>query len=407
MEQVVDLFAECGSRVTVEDRRLNPKRIKILFSGELRPIQKKTISEIKRHDNGVLVAPPGSGKTVMACSLIGSRKMPTLVLVSRQALLDQWVERIKEFTDIDPKGIGELRSGKRKLKGKVDVAMVQTLANREDRMHLFREYGMVIVDECHHVPAVTMERLLKDCGSKYIIGLTATPRRKDGLERLLYFQCGPIRHLMPEPDTTLLVKQVHLRETQFNPSQTPNEILPIHKLWESLIACKFRNRMIAQDILDSAENGRVTMVLSDRKEHLSNLQDELDQCDPSGEIQIISVDGSLSRKARMEKIQTFVSFINDKEPACLFSTSALLGEGFDLPCLDTLVLAMPISFKGRIIQYAGRLHRTSERKRIVKIFDYLDEYLPITRSMYRKRLAGYREMGYDIICPSKEPLNLN
>ncbi|MCZ6671939.1 MAG: DEAD/DEAH box helicase family protein, partial [Verrucomicrobia bacterium] len=183
MEQAIDLFAECGSRVTVEDRRLKPKRIKILFTGDLRPIQKKAVAEIKRHELGVLVAPPAAGKTVMACSLIGSRKVPTLILVSRQALLDQWVERLLEFTNVEPKGIGELRSGKSKLKGKVDVAMIQTLVNREDRKRLFREYGMVIIDECHHVPAVTTEQLLKDCGSKFIIGLTATPKRKDGLER--------------------------------------------------------------------------------------------------------------------------------------------------------------------------------------------------------------------------------
>jgi superfamily II DNA or RNA helicase len=338
LEQAIDLFAECGSRATVVDRRLKPKGIKTRFTGDLRPIQEKAVTEIKRHEWGVLVAPPGAGKTVMACSLIGSRKMPTLVLVSRQALLDQWIERVKEFTDIDPKEIGELRSGKHKLKGKIDVAMIQTLVNREDRKRLFREYGMVIIDECHHVPAVTMEQLLKNCGSKFIIGLTATPKRKDGLERLLYFQCGPIRHVMPESDSDRLVKQVHLRETQFSASDTPGEMLPLHKVWGKLIKCNFRNRIITQDIFDSAKAGRVSIILSDRKEHLSILQDELNRLDSSDEIHVFSVDGSLSKKTRTEKIQTFVNLINEEKPACLFSTSALLGEGFDLPCLDTLVL---------------------------------------------------------------------
>ena len=406
LEQAIDLFAECGSRATVEDRRFKPKRIKILFKGVLRPIQKKAVAEIKRHEWGVLVAPPGAGKTVMACSLIGSRKIPTLILVSRQALLDQWVERLLEFTNIEPKEVGELRGGKRKLKGKVDVAMMQTLVNREDRKRLFREYGMVIIDECHHVPAVTMEQLLKGCGSIFIIGLTATPKRKDGLDRLLYFQCGPIRHVMPEPESELLAKQVHLRETQFSASDTSGEILLLHKVWERLIKCNFRNRIIAQDIFDSAKVGRVSLILSDRKEHISILQDELNRIDSSDEIHVFSVDGSLSRKARTEKINTFIKIINDQKPACLFSTSALLGEGFDLPCLDTLFLAMPISFKGRIIQYAGRLHRIYDGKRTVKIFDYLDDNLPLTRSMFRKRLVGYREMGYEVIYPNERSLDL-
>ncbi|MGJ8640184.1 MAG: TOTE conflict system archaeo-eukaryotic primase domain-containing protein [Opitutaceae bacterium] len=399
LEDVTDLFAESGSRIEIQDRRLKPKRISIKFEGELRGAQKSAVQAMKSQDYSVLVAPPGAGKTVMGCALIGHRKIPTLVLVHRQTLAEQWHERLQQFLNIDKKDIGILQGAKKKLKGRIDIASVQTLAKRTDLKALFREYGMVIIDECHHIPAVTLESIIKECGSRYMVGLTATPKRKDGLEKLLYLQCGKICHVMPNADSNQLLKQVIVTRTDFHASDETGLPLPLHLLWNELIHSESRNKLIAADIIKSIES-RASLVLSDRKEHLNLLIQAVEDSAPEGTL-LIYIDGALSPKQRSQEIEQFRNAIQTKRAACLFSTASLIGEGFDLPELDTLFLTMPVSFKGRIIQYAGRLHREHAGKANVEVHDYLDAKLPLANSMYRKRSAGYREMGYDIITPSE------
>jgi len=204
LEDVIELFAQSGSRVEVLDRRLKPKRIKSSFVGELTSVQNRALEEMKAFEYGVLVAPPGSGKTVMACAMIAARKVPTLILVHRRNLADQWEARLTQFLDVERKQIGFVQTGRKKPKGLIDIASVQTLSRRENLKQLFREYGMVIIDECHHVPSVSLESVMKECGSRYILGLTATPKRKDGLEQLLFMQCGSIRHVLSDPASACL-----------------------------------------------------------------------------------------------------------------------------------------------------------------------------------------------------------
>ena len=402
LENIVDAFAEAGSRVEVEDRRLKPKRISVKFSGELRSVQKDAVKAIKCHEHGVLVAPPGTGKTVMGCALIGLRKLPTLIIVHRQTLAEQWKSRLQQFLSVDEKQIGILQGAKKKLKGFIDVASVQTLARRDDLKKLFREYGMIIVDECHHVPSVTLEAVMKMCGTKYMVGLTATPKRKDGLEQLLYLQCGAIRHVVPNADNPIHSKRVIVTRTQFSAADESGMPLPLQLIWESLIRSKARNDLIAADIVKEGA-GRVPLVLSDRKEHLKNLMQAVEER-ALGEMLVCSVNGSMSSRKRNACIEKFKAAIQSGQNACLFSTGSLIGEGFDLPELDTLFLAMPVSFRGRIIQYAGRLHREFSDKSEVLIFDYLDYKLQLANSMYRKRSAGYREMGYNICEPDEGAL---
>lgn len=394
MEGAVETFAEAGSRVEIQDRRLNPKRISVKFIGELKPVQKASVKAMKAHEHGVFVAPPGTGKTVMGCALIGMRKMPTLIIVHRQTLAEQWKSRLQQFLDVDEKKIGVLQGAKKKLKGFIDIASVQTLARRDDLKKLFREYGMVIVDECHHVPSVTLEAVMKECGSRYVVGLTATPKRKDGLERLLYLQCGAIRHVVPNTENPVHVRRVIVTRTQFSASDENGLPLPLHLIWENLIRSKPRNALIAADVVKEGAE-RVPLVLSDRKEHLKILMQAVDE-QSRGEILLCSIDGSMSPRKRNACIDEFKTAIQSGQKACLFSTASLIGEGFDLPELDTLFLAMPVSFRGRIVQYAGRLHRDYQGKSEALIFDYLDYKLQLASSMYRKRSAGYREMGYDI-----------
>lgn len=395
-EQAVELFAECGSRLEIEDRRLKPKGIRLSFKGNLYPNQSVAQRKMLEYEQGILVAPPGSGKTVMACSIIGKHKTPTLILVNRQMLLNQWLGALQKFLGLEKKEIGQWRGASKKTKGKVDIAMIQTLANVEDAQAFFRNYGMVVIDECHHVPAVTLEALLKECGCRYILGLTATPQRKDRLERLLFQQCGPIRYVLDSDSSHSFEKQVVLRSTSFQPLQEDGKPLPLHLTWQRMIEDRDRNEMIISDILACIEQGRKPIVLSDRKEHLDNLKTMLSQECGSAKTAFVMLEGTLTANQRQQRIDEFCHSILNGTPACLFATSSLLGEGFDLPILDALFLTMPISFKGRLVQYAGRLHRISSGKSKVLIYDYLDELLPLTMSMYRRRLPAYRGMGYEI-----------
>ncbi len=397
LEPLEALFSLCGARLEVEDRRLEPKRIRVRFKGRLRGLQKQAVTELKLHENGVLVAPPGSGKTVMACAMIGYWKVPTLILVNRQALLGQWVNRAVSFLTIDEKDVGQWHGGKRRLGGRVDVAMIQSLKNADDPRRVFSQYGAVIVDECHHVPAVTVEALLKECPCRNILGLTATPKRKDGLEKLLYQQCGPIRFLVNEALDSPFAKRAFIRMTGMQFSHIREAPLAIHLTWDSLVSDERRIDLIASDIARILEEGRIPMVLSDRRHHLRALKDKVEQKRRGREDVLISFDGTVSRRQRNQFLIRLEEALDARRPTCLFATASLLGEGFDFPQLDTLFLAMPISFEGRLIQYAGRLHRACENKHEVRIYDYLDENSGLTFSMYRKRRAAYRQMGYQII----------
>jgi len=396
LEQAVELFAECGSRLEIEDRRLKPKGIRLSFKGNLYPNQSAAQQKMLEYEHGILVAPPGSGKTVMACSIIGKRKTPTLILVNRQVLLNQWLDALQEFLGLEKKEIGQWRGASKKAKGKVDIAMIQTLGNVENAQAFFRAYGQVVIDECHHVPAVSLEALLKECGCRFILGLTATPQRKDRLERLLFHQCGPIRYVLDGEASHSFDKRVMLRATTFQAFQEDGKPLPLHLTWQRMIEDRERNERIVSDILECIKQGRKTIVLSDRKEHLETLKIMLSQECGSAKTAFVMLEGTLSPNQRQKRIDEFCLSVENGTPACLFATSSLLGEGFDLPILDTLFLTMPISFKGRLIQYAGRLHRIAPGKSDVVIYDYLDELLPLTMSMYRRRLPAYRSMGYEI-----------
>lgn len=317
-----------------------------------------------------------------------------------------WLNRLQEFLGLSKKEVGQWRGARKKLTGRVDVAMIQTLANLENPKASFRDYGYVLIDECHHIPAVTLEALLKECGSRFITGLTATPERKDRLERLLYQQCGPIRHFISPGEQDSLVKQVYLRTSDFIASQGDGKPLPLHLVWQRMVADGPRNEQIASDVAAVAREGRAPIVLSDRKEHLERLSELVAARLSCGEVSLVTIEGSLSPRKRQAALAAFSSAVLEKRPACLFATSSLLGEGFDLPILDTLFLTMPISFKGRLVQYAGRLHRASPGKKNVLIYDYLDEQLPLACSMYRKRLPAYRSMGYVVVKDEDSKLDL-
>jgi superfamily II DNA or RNA helicase len=359
----MQLAEVAGANVEFADLRPVTRRIPVRFTGVLLAPQKAALRALSSQESGVLVAPPGSGKTVIACALIGKRRLPTLILVHRKQLADQWKEQLLEFTDLEKNQIGTLDTKETKRKGLVDVGMLQTLARDHDPDTLLDRYGHIVIDECHHVPAVSFESVLKRIQARHFIGLTATPYRKDGLERIITMQCGPVLHTMEETKAqSLLSRQVVARETGFRmgPEASPQPAL--YEIWQALVSDRDRLRLVASDVIAALREERFPLVLSDRKDHLELLLAEITamQAEKQGPGFLITSDtGKRMRNQMMEEIK---SMRERGEFPFLLSTGSLIGEGFDLPELCTLVLAMPLSFIGRLVQYAGRLHRESAGK---------------------------------------------
>jgi len=400
LHDIEKLVSKAGGKIEVIDRRPAPATADLSFIGALTATQSTAVDAILGHEHGVLVAPPGAGKTVMACAAIARRSTPTVILVHRKQLLDQWSDRLQNFLGLSKNEIHVL--GKvRYPAAPVALGMFPTLARSEFPEALFAKYGHVIIDECHHVPAASFEAAMKCCTARYILGLTATPNRKDGLQKILFLQCGPIRHRIDldhseEQSRTVFVREFSLR------LPAEKDRLPIHQIWEHLIQSGERNRAIASDVVAALEQQRFCALLSDRKEHLNALESLLREKWP--EESIYRIDGSTKQKLRTAILGNLRSKASEGRAFALLATASLLGEGFDMPELDTLFLAMPISFKGRLIQYAGRLHRFSEKKKSVRIYDYVEPDHPLTAQMYRKRTTAYREMGYSIQIVGSDPL---
>lgn len=393
-DDAVGIIESAGGTVAVHDARPNAPRIRWEFLGELRKEQEHAVREMMKHDYGVLSAPPGAGKTVMGCALIARHRTAALVLVHRTILLEQWREEAGRFLGLKRKEIGVWRGQGSRMNGRLDVAMLPSLSRSENAAEFFAGYGLVIVDECHHVPAVSFEALLKVCPCRHVVGLTATPQRKDGLERLLHLQCGPIRHTVNVASTESIPRTVFVRRSSF---QLPAESAAkpaIHEIWQALVDDNGRTQQVAHDVWAAAGGGRSPLVLSDRKAHLDKLQEEFTRLRETDDVAIFRLESGSGIKERRAIRAAIDKRSANKQRYVLFSTASLIGEGFDLPALDTLFLAMPLSFKGRLIQYAGRLHRSHAEKHEVVIYDYLDENHPVTQAMFRRRATAYRQMGY-------------
>lgn len=403
-EECVEIANEVGANVNIFDERGKHKKLRTKFQGELRSDQKKAIKEISRFDTGVLVAPPGVGKTVMGCNLIAKRKVPTLILVHRKPLMEQWIERIKVFLDIDPKEIGSFGGSRKKPKGKVDVAMLQTLSKLEDSEELLNSYGQIIVDECHHVPAVSFEAVLKQIPAKYFLGLTATPYRKDGHQAIIHMQLGPTRYEMEDFGAKNLEKKVFVRETGFQFSETLERRLEIHEIWDEIVAHEGRTQMIVEDLSKELENNRHPLVISERKGHLANISKKMSLV-VKGKAREFVLVGDMGKKQKKEILEQIQKCVEKKESFYILSTGSFIGEGFDLPVLDSLFITMPVSFKGRMVQYAGRIHRPFEGKKEVRIFDYLDANNGLTIKMFKKRIPVYKKMEYEIVTDSGPKAN--
>ena len=385
------LLGEHKSHVELEDLRNQGSPLDIHFIGQLTNAQRRAAPLILENDTGVIVAPPGFGKTVLGTYLIARRNCNTLILVHRQPLLEQWLSQLGIFLDVDANSIGRFGGGKRKLTEKIDVAMIQSLSRKGTVDDIVAEYGQVIIDECHHLPAASFERVLSEVKARYIVGLTATPQRRDGHQPILHMQIGPTRFKADadaQMDQQAFDHRLVIRETAFKLTSQESEIT-IQRLYSLLMTDKQRNEQIIDDVLLAMDEGRSPILLTERKAHLEHLHDRL-----RGFVRhIVILRGGRSAKQRREATEQLESIPLDDERLIL-ATGRYIGEGFDDARLDTLFLALPVSWKGTLVQYAGRLHRQHTGKHEVRIVDYVDRQVPVLARMFERRRAGYRAMGY-------------
>jgi superfamily II DNA or RNA helicase len=386
LDAVLELLNENGIRPEFLDERLSERKIAVKFTGTLRKDQKLAVREMFKHKVGVLSAPTAFGKTVTAAALIARRKVSTLIMVHRTELLRQWQERLISFLEIPKGDLGVIGGGKKKPSGKIDIAVMQSLSRREDLPELLDSYGQIIVDECHHLSAFSFEAILKQAKARYVLGLTATPFRRDGHQPIIFMQCGPVRHSAAKAETAPAQLEVWPKCLPA-PDIPPDS--PIQEVFRLLTIDTNRNSVIAADVLAAYREGRKVLVLTERTEHLpllhAALENKVDHC--------FVLHGRLSKKQRTTVLADLEA-LDQSSPRVLLATGRLIGEGFDHPPLDTLVLAMPISWKGTLQQYAGRLHREHADKQDVRIYDYLENDQPQLARMWDKRLRGYRAMGY-------------
>ncbi|MDD2716861.1 MAG: DEAD/DEAH box helicase family protein [Candidatus Wallbacteria bacterium] len=399
LDTCLELLGIATAKVSCTDNRENRKKIKVKFLGKLLPEQKSACAGICEYETGVLVAPPGAGKTVIACQMIGTRKLPTLILTHRSQLLEQWRQQLKIFLSIKSDKIGAIRGSKKKATGFIDLAMLQTISKLEDTDFL-SQYGQVIVDECHHIPAFSFESVMKKIPAKFVLGLTATPYRKDGHQPIIHMQCGPVRYEMKELSGQKFEKKAIVKKTGVAFPADPDQELMIQEFYEIIVNDRKRLELIADDVAGVIADGGFPLVLSERKEHLNLLSVSI-RDRTKFPVKEFILAGSLNKRTREQVNAEISECLSKGSRPFILATGQLIGEGFNLPVLDTLFLAMPFSFKGKLVQYAGRIQRDSAGKKTIIIYDYLDEASPLALSMFRKRRSTYRKLGYKIIVPGE------
>src|SRR5215212_10174806 len=399
LDDLLELLSDLKIAPVVRDERLAGVPLRAAFRGELRPEQRLAADAMLAHDTGVLSATTAFGKTVVAAWLIAQRGVNTLVLVHRRQLLDQWVERLSAFLDLQGTGVGQIGGGRDRANGLLDVALIQSLGRKgvvDDRVG---EYGHLIVDECHHLSAYSFEQVVRRAKARFVTGLSATVDRKDGHHPIIFMQCGPIRHRVSAKTQAIARPFEHtviVRPTGFLSAGTePDQRVAFQSLYCELIGDDTRNRRICDDVIDAVRDGRSPLVLTERNDHLDRLASQL-----SGSIRhLLVLRGGMGRKQR-QAVANQLAAIPPDEERVLLSTGKYIGEGFDDARLDTLMLTLPVSWRGTIGQYAGRLHRLYDSKREVRIYDYADLDVPMLARMFDRRCRGYEAVGYTIVLPA-------
>ncbi|WP_445362475.1 DEAD/DEAH box helicase family protein [Microbulbifer sp. ANSA003] len=397
LDEALALLAENKVEAQVDDQRENGTKLKATKSlVKLRKNQQAAVRAMSKHDAGILHAPTAFGKTVTAIGMITKRKANTLILVHSRQLLDQWRERLKSFLpDMD---IGIIGGGKKKPTGVINIATYQSLINKKDNTvsEIIQDYGHVIVDECHHVSAPRFEMVLNEVRAKYVLGLTATPERQDGHQKIIFMAAGPIRHKVKSTIEEKFEQQVVVHQLYDTPPRqlVQSEERPkISHAYRWIMENDERTQRIINDVLAGIQQSKHPIVLTERREHAETINALL----LDKEVDSVVLKGAMrasERKAVEEQLPT---------AQVVVATGKYVGEGFDLPRLDTLFLAMPIAWKGSLAQYAGRIHRESDGKDRVTIYDYVDCSLPMLQRMFNKREKSYKAMGYQISFNGEAP----
>ena len=394
-DAVEQLFEEAGVNMHLRDERSQGNPVEALFRGELAADQKAASNALLAHDTGVLSAATGFGKTVVAASVIAARRTNILVLVHRRQLMDQWIARLGSFLDLPSSSIGRIGGGKRKPSGIVDVGMIQSLVHKGVVDDIVADYGHVVVDECHHVSAVSFEAVARRTKARYVLGLSATVTRKDGHHPIIFMQCGPVRFRAEAKSQARRRPFTHraiLRNTSFRLQTGSDDDPPkIQHIYAELAEDRERNDQIFDDVMSALELGRSPIVLTERKSHARQLAERLGRFTRN----VLLLTGGMGMRQGRE-IMERIATIPETEERVLVATGRYIGEGFDDARLDTLFLAMPISWKGTLAQYVGRLHRLHPEKREVLVYDYVDDAVPLLRRMSEKRVLGYRSLGYSV-----------
>jgi superfamily II DNA or RNA helicase/very-short-patch-repair endonuclease len=400
LDEVRALLSDAGVSCVVRDKRTSGQALEAEFRGELRPDQQAAASAMLAHDIGVLSAGTAFGKTVVAAWLIAQRRVNTLVLVHRRQLLEQWVERLSAFLDLPAASIGRVGGGRKKRCGMLDIALVQSLVRKGVVDDCVAEYGHVIVDECHHLSAWSFEQVARRAKAKFVTGLSATLTRSDGHHPIIFMQCGPVRHHVDARNQAASRPFGHavlVRPTAFRPSGEghPDARVRFHELYAELAADRSRNRRICDEVIEAVREGRSPIVLTERNDHLDALAAILT---PAVRHLVILRGGMGVREVQATTAR--LASIPDAEERVLLATGRCIGEGFDDARLDTLFLTLPVSWRGTIAQYAGRLHRVHDRKREVRVYDYADLDVPVLARMFDRRCRGYEAVGYSIVVPA-------
>jgi len=397
LDELLELLKSLNIETKLTDERFQGTSLELQFQGELRSEQQKAAEALLAYETGVLAASTAFGKTVVAAYLIAQRNVNTLIVVHRRQLLDQWVNTLSQFLGMEPQQIGQIGGGKHKLTGNVDVAMIQSLSRKGIVDDMVGQYGYLIVDECHHISAVSFEQVVRQTKARYVTGLSATVVRKDGHHPIIFMQCGPVRYKVDDRRQAKhrpFDHNVVVRPTKFRLSGyiQDTSTIPIQELYTLLSKDDERNRMIVDDVVIAVSKHRNPVVLTERREHVDVLAYLLAE-----HIQnVFTMAGGMGRKQRRQLME-HIAYVPADEPRVIVATGRYLGEGFDDARLDTLFLTLPISWRGTLIQYAGRLHRLNEAKKKVVIYDYVDFEVPVIARMYAKRRSGYKSIGYEVV----------
>ena len=409
-EDILKKFDNAGIRYKIEDKRTQGRELNISFKGELRESQIPAVETMLENETGILHAATAFGKTVVCCDMIARRGISTLILVDRADLMNQWIKRLDEFLDIDEELpeyqtksgrtrkrkslIGNLQGAHDTLTGIVDVAMIRSLKKKDGFHPMLKEYAQVYFDECHHAASDSAIEVLQEINAKYVYGVTATPKRGDGKEKINEFLLGPIRYRFTAKDRAEEQNIDHLVYPRFTRTVKPHHLSKTpygNDAYELIRNNDVRDEQIIRDVADCVQAGRTPVVLTKYVDHAKKLAERL-KTYADRLILLTGANGTKARRAQVKELNE----VDDADSLILVGTGSLLGEGFDFPRLDTLFMATPVSGENVVEQYVGRLNRDYDGKENVIVYDYVDSHIPKFDKMYAARLKAYKKIGYEL-----------